>query len=327
MKRSLQKVALGLVCAAMTLEVSCIAEMDEGEVDESVTTSAIKHVFVITFENHDPGQIYGNAVDAPYINNTLIPQYARSSNFQDRLPSLPSEPHYVWMEAGTNEFTDHTFTSDFPPWFFGNSTGNTEHLVTQIKNATNGVTWRSYQEGINWLTGACPINDWGQYAAKHNPFVFFRDVAGNPPSSSNAYCASHHKELGALAADLANNAVASYNFITPNLCNDMHGNWGCPDSNKIRSGDTWLQNNLPPLIAWANTHAGVIFLVWDEGEGTPTMPFIVVGPHVKPGYTSTVAVDHSSLVKSLERILELPILPKVSSATDFSDFFQAGYFP
>jgi hypothetical protein len=323
----LQQVVLALVCAVTALEMSCIATLDdEGAVEESVTNSAIKYVFVITFENHDPGQIYGNTADAPYINNTLMAQYARSSNFQDELPSQPSEPHYLWMEAGTNVFSDHTFNSDFPPWFF-NSTGNTQHLATQIKNATNGVTWRSYQEGINAQTGACPISDSGFYSPKHNPFVFFRDVAGNPVSGSNAYCASHHKELGALAADLANNAVATYNFITPNLCNDMHGAWGCPDSNKVRSGDTWLHNNLPTLITWANAHAGVIFLVWDEGEGTPTMPFIVVGPHVKPGYVSTIAYNHSSLLKSVERILEMPILPNVSTANDFSDFFQPGYFP
>jgi hypothetical protein len=156
--------------------------------------------------------------------------------------------------------------------------------------------------------------------------VFFQDVAGTKPSTSNAYCAAHHKDLGALAGDLAAATVATYNFITPNLCHDMHGGWGC-DSNLIRSGDTWLHDNLPPLIAFANSHAGVIFLVWDEGESTGTMPFLVVGPHVKAGHNSTKAYDHSSLLKSIERILEVPVLPKAAGAIDFTDFFEPGFYP
>ena len=45
----------------------------------------IQHVFVIAMENHDGTQIYGNTTDAPYINNTLIPNYAHATNFNDEL--------------------------------------------------------------------------------------------------------------------------------------------------------------------------------------------------------------------------------------------------
>ncbi|HEX7480785.1 MAG TPA: hypothetical protein VF331_23490 [Polyangiales bacterium] len=82
--------------------------MDESNVEqtsEALTSSLHKYVFVIAMENHDANQIYGNTTDAPYINNTLIPAYARATNFNDELPSLVSEPHYVWMEAGTNAAT------------------------------------------------------------------------------------------------------------------------------------------------------------------------------------------------------------------------------
>jgi hypothetical protein len=302
-----------------------IGDVPDGQA--AVTTSAIKYVFVIAMENHDAQDIYGNTVDAPYINGTLIPQYARATNFNDELPSsIPSEPHYVWMEAGTNAFSDVTFTTDNNP-SSTNSTSSTAHLSTQIKNATNGVTWLTYQEGINSTTGACPIAGSGFYRAKHDPFIFFQDVSGNPPSKTNTYCVQHHKELGALATDLANKTVATYNFITPNQCNDMHGQTGCPDSNQIRSGDNWLKNNLPALINFANANAGVIFITWDESEATPVAPFLVVGPHVKAGYASAISYTHSSLLKSVERILNLPFLPTVSSATDLTDFFQAGYFP
>lgn len=288
-------------------------------------SSQLQYVFVIPMENHAASQIFGSS-SAPYLNDTLVPMAATSSAYQDDLPALPSEPHYIWMEAGTNAFDDHTFTGDSDP-SASNSTASTEHLVTQIRNATNGVTWMSYQEDLDAATGACPVASAGFYAAKHDPFVFFRDVSGNPPSKTEPYCVAHHKPLSALGADLELGQVARYNFITPNLCNDMHGATGCPDSNKVRAGDNWLKANLPPLIDFANSHHGVIFIVWDEPESSGTTPFLAIGAGVKKGYVSTMPISHSSLLKAEEQILGLPILPTVSGANDLSDFFEPGAYP
>jgi phosphatidylinositol-3-phosphatase len=290
-----------------------------------VHAGVIQHVFVIAMENHDAAQIYGSS-NAPYINGTLIPNYARTTNFNDELPSLPSEPHYLWMEAGTNAFSDHTFTNDNNP-SATNSTGSTAHLVRQITNSTSGVTWMTYQEGQNSTTGACPIATSGFYAPKHNPFVFFRDVSGNPPSKSNAFCAAHSKPYSSFAADLAANNLADYVFITPNQCHDMHGQSGCPNSNTVRAGDDWLKAELPRLIDWATLHAGVIFITWDEGSATTKVPFLAIGPGVKANFAGAVAYDHGSLVKSVERIFGLPFLSKVSGKNDFADLFEPGFFP
>jgi phosphatidylinositol-3-phosphatase len=306
--------ALALVCAL-------------GWGSSAARASVIQHVFVIAMENHDGTQIYGDTTDAPYINGTLIPAYAHSTNFNDPLAlSIPSEPHYVWMEAGTNAFSDHTFTTDNNP-SGSNSTASTAHLVTQIKNSVAGLTWMSYQEGLNSSTGSCPIVSNGFYAPKHAPFIFFQDVSGLPPSKTNSYCVAHHKPYSSFATDLAANNIASYVFITPNLCNDMHGATGCPNSNMIRSGDDWLKAELPRIIAWANTHAGAIFITWDEGSATSKMPFLAIGPGVKANYTGTVSYTHSSIIKSVEEIFGLPTLSTVSSSNDLSDLFQAGFFP
>ncbi len=289
--------------------------------------AVIQHVIVIPMENHDASQIIGNTANAPYINNTLLPSYAHATNFNDELAlSVPSEPHYVWMEAGTNVFSDHTFSTDSDP-SSSNSTTGTAHLVTQIKNATGSVTWMTYQEGQNTTTGNCPIVSSGFYAAKHDPFVFFKDVSGNPPSKTNAYCVAHSKPYSSFAADLAANNIADYVFITPNLCNDMHGASGCPNSNTIQAGDAWLQSELPRIITWANTHSAVIFLTWDEGSSTSKIPFLAIGPGVKANYAGGVSYTHSSIIKSVEEILGLPILSKVSTASDLSDLFNAGFFP
>ena len=71
--------------------------------------SQTKYVFVVAMENESSKSVYGSS-DAPYLNG-LIAKYAHATAFNDPLPdAIPSEPHYVWMEAGTNQFSDTTFT-------------------------------------------------------------------------------------------------------------------------------------------------------------------------------------------------------------------------
>ncbi len=290
----------------------------------SAQHSKLKRVIVIAMENHDASEIYQDAENAPYI-HSLVEQYAHTANFDDELPlEVPSEPHYIWMEAGTNHFSDTTFLGDDPP-SPSVSTGSSKHLVTQIKN-TKGLSWMSYQEGMNEETGACPIEASGFYAPKHDPFIFFRDISGDPPSKDSAYCAAHHKPYAALEHDLQGE-LSSYVFITPDLCHDMHWHRGCPKENPIRTGDRWLQAELPRLIDYADKHDSVIFLTFDEGGSTLKLPFLAIGSVVKPGYASTEHYTHSSQLKSVELILGLPLLPTVASSADFSDLFKPGLFP
>jgi phosphatidylinositol-3-phosphatase len=287
----------------------------------------IPYVFVLALENHDAGGVYGNQAAYPYLNNELLPRGARATGFHDELPmSMPSEPHYVWMEAGTNVFPDHTFTSDGDP-SASNSTSSGGHLVTQLASAQGGADWTSYQEGIDGTSGSCPIAPSGYYRPRHNPFVFFQDIAGGPPSKTAQVCAAHHKPASMLGADLGAGTVTAYNFITPDLCHDAHGATGCPSSNFERASDDWMRANLPAVVSFLDAHGGVLFIVWDEGDGTATIPFVAVGPHVKPGYANSVLYDHGSLVKSLEEIFGLPFLPAVASSNDFADLFVAGSFP
>jgi hypothetical protein len=292
--------------------------------------SRIKYVFVIAMENESAASIYGSA-SAPYLNGQILPRYARADRFLDPLPdALPSEPHYVWMEAGTNSFADATFLTDGDP-SAANSTASTAHLVAQMRGASPPVSWLSFQEGLDpATTGACPVQSAGFYAAKHDPFVFFRDVAGSPPSPTNADCAAHHRAYttAAFAQALASKTVAQFNFITPDLCHDMHGGAGCPGSDDVLSGDQWLATNLPPIIDFANANDGVIFLVWDEPTGGSALtPFIAIGPHLRAGYAGAVTYDHGSLTRSIERIFGLPALNAVAGVNDFGDLFEAGLFP
>jgi hypothetical protein len=285
---------------------------------------AIRHVFVIAMENAPASHIYGNPA-APYINNRLLPKYAHANNFNDVLPNLPSEPQYILMEAGTNVFADANFQTDSPP-SAANSTASKDHLVSQIRRSGH-TTWATYQESIDATSGGCPVASSFPYAPKHNPFVFFRDVAGNPPSQGHAYCVSHTKPYSALSGDLEANDIANYVFITPNLCHDMHGATDCPKGDRIAAGDVWLSSNLPPIIRWANNHAGVIFIVWDEGNANGKIPFLAVGPGVRSNYSNNTRYVHGSLVKTVETIFRLPILPTVAQTNDFPRLFKPHFYP
>jgi hypothetical protein len=276
-------------------------------------------VFVVAMENAREG-LLDNSADFPYLTG-LLPQAARASAFMDLLPEMSSEPHYILMEAGTNVFSDHTFTDNSSP-STKNSTASTEHLVTQL--GTAGISWTSYQEGMGAETGDCPISGAGQYRPRHNPFIFFQDVAGMPPAKTAALCVAHHAPLSSLASDLAAGSVAAYNFITPDLCHDAHGHDDCAPED---TPDSWLRATLPAILTYATDHNGVVFVIWDEAHDGGVMPFLALGPHVKPGYVGPKSYDHRSFLKTVEEILGVAPLPASAGAADLADLFVPGQFP
>ena len=88
-----------------------------------------------------------------------------------------------------------------------------------------------------------------------------------------------------------------YNWVVPNLCNDMH-NTCSPTNNPILQGDGWLSRELPKILnSQAYSNNGAVFIVWDEGAGTSDGPIgmIVLSPLAKgTGYSNTNRYTHSS---------------------------------
>ena len=275
-------------------------------------SGAIKTVFLILEENHNWSTFKGST-SAPYINNTLLPTSAHAEQYYNPPGIHPSEPNYLWLEAGTN----FGILDDNDP--STNHQSTTSHLVTFLKNAN--ISWKSYQEDISGTT--CPLTSVNNYAPKHNPFVFFDDVTNtNDPAS--AYCIAHVRPFTELATDLTNNTVASYNFITPNVCNDGHDSCS-PLNDPVAQTDTWLMQNLPAIMNSTAYKAGgvAIFIIWDEGEGGDgPIGMIVIFPNAKPGYSNAIHYDHSSTLRTMEEIFHVtPLLGGAASATDLSDLF------
>jgi phosphatidylinositol-3-phosphatase len=288
----------------------------------------------------------------------------------------PSEPNYLWADAGTN----FGILNDADP-FPNNNHDTSLHLSALLTNA--GKTWKSYQEdidlaknGLNQLInvplaadqwtvplasfqgafGNGTVNAFNQhnqynYAAKHNPMVFFTDTnGGNDPTTSNPL-RSHSAPLQQLFADLNSDSVADYNWISPDQYNDMHtslsgGYAGLTgDAANIKQGDDFLRQVVPVIMASkAYQENGVIILWWDESEtdgvsgDNPdrfdhTVGEIVISKHAHQNvdglpYASQVNLTHSSDLRTMEKIFGVsPLLGDAANATDLSDLFQPGAIP
>lgn len=285
-----------------------------------VNPSPIKTVFVIVMENHNWDTIR-QASSASYINQSIIPNASYANQYYS--PGVhPSEANYLWMEAGTN----FGVKSDNPP--SDNHQSSTNHLTTLLNN--NGISWKSYQEGIDGTS--CPLKDTGFYAPKHNPMVYFDDIT-NSNDSASLMCILHIRPFEEFSSDLAKNTIGQYNFITPNLCNDMHGAQGCSDD-LIATGNNWLSHVVPQITSSkAYKDGGALFITWDEGEDDTSknvtsdgpIGMIVMSPFAKGGgYANAIHYTHSSLLKTLEEIFNVtPLLGDAAnpSTYDLSDLF------
>jgi len=272
----------------------------------------IHTVFLILMENHDWSSISGSA-SAPYINGTLLPMASHAEKYFNPPGLHPSEPNYLWLEAGTN----FGVLDDNVP--VANHQSSSSHLVTLLDAA--GLSWRAYEEGTSGIV--CPLTDLGPYAVRHDPFVFFDDVT----AINSAYasrCIDHVRPYAELRTDLGNDTVARYNFITPNVCNDMHDSCA-PQNDPVRQGDDWLSAELPKILssqAYANN--GAVLITWDEGEtGDGPIGMIAVSPRAKGGgYSNAVHYTHGSTLRTLQEIFGLtPLLGDAAGETDLSDLF------
>jgi hypothetical protein len=176
-------------------------------------------------ENEGAGgqQILGNTAEAPYLNSLVTPNTANSAQvsycscyhndlatYNGNNPSIhPSEPNYVWMEAGSNL----SKADDNDPYGSGNSVpqivnylqANTnlspENLSGLIQQA--GLTWKSYSEGTNLLnTNGTNFNTAGG-TLTNNPVLFGNwtvplvSFSGNSTSYTNEYNHTHQYNFAA----------------------------------------------------------------------------------------------------------------------------------
>jgi len=276
----------------------------------SGTTKGKVTIFTIVMENHDYAEIVGSS-NAPYI-NSLIAQYGLATNYMDS-GVHPSLPNYLTMISGAPQYPGKNdllpTQSPFPV--------TKDNLGTQLEAAK--IPWKSYQESMG---SPCMLTTVGTlYAPKHDPFLYFTDMAGS------SLCASRNVDYGSFAGDLA---AGTYPFmwITPNLTDDGHNPTTAPVTG-LQQSDAWASVEIPKiLMSNAYKNGGVIFLTWDEAEGRGTdskdqIPMIIIAPNIKSaGYKSSTAYSHKSYLATVEDLLGLPRLATVASEPSMMEFFK-----
>lgn len=267
----------------------------------------VQTIFIIVMENRSWSQIKDNP-SAPYLNQVLLPIASYCEQYFAPPGLRPSEPNYLWLEAGTN----FGIIDNNDPEL--NHQNTTNHLVAQLRNA--GLSWKTYQEDIDGTY--VPLTATNLYTPRHNPFVYFDDVTGtNNPA--DPYGIAHIRPYSQLASDLSSGRVARYNFIKPNLCHDTHD---C----EIEVGDAWLASEVPHILnSPAYQNAGALFITWDEGQSGDEGPIglIVLSPFARGGgYSNNIYYTHSSTLRTFQELLGVtPLLGDAAQASNFSDLF------
>ena len=213
----------------------------------------------------------------------------------------PSLPNYLALTSGST----HGISSDCT-----SCSVNAPNLVDQLTSA--GISWKAYLQDV---PGPCFTGtSAGNYAKRHNPFIYYVDVAGNRSRCSNLV------GFGALNSDLRSRQLPTFAWITPNLCNDTHD---CG----VDVGDRFLAGIVPSLLGELGPH-GFLIVTWDEGTtnagccgGAASgghIATIVAGPEVKPGGRQRAPVDHYGVLATIERALGLPLLGGAANASNGS---------
>jgi len=322
----------------------------------------IRHVFVLLLENQSYAQTFGERSSAPYLARTLPAQGALLTHYY--AIGHASLGNYVALVSGQapNEATQ----LDCPTFadFKASASGLDAHgqlpgsgcvypaivptLPDQLEAA--GLTWKGYMEDMgknprreSATCGHVPLGRHDpshtaqlsdQYAAKHNPFVYFHSIIDD-----QARCDAHVVNFERLPQDLASEATtANYIFITPNLCNDGH-DARCVDGRRggLAAIDQFLQQWVPLITrSSAFRAAGLLIVTFDEsdgagregssaccgeqplpgaryrpgfnGPGGGRVGAVVLSPFVKPGTVSNVPYNHYSLLRTVETIFGLPPL-------------------
>jgi len=245
------------------------------------TVPSFSHVFVIVMENHEYSSVIGNPA-APYTNG-LVASYGLATSYY--AASHPSLPNYLALTAGST----FGIASDCTTCFV-----SATNIADQVEGS--GRSWKAYMEDmpVPCYMGASS----GNYAMKHNPFMYYNDIRNNP-----VRCAAHVAPFTQFWVDMSSGQVPDFVWITPNMCNDTHD---CP----VGTGDAWLRSVVPTITGSAAfRNGGVLFITWDEGSSNAGccsgswgghVATLVMAPNAISGFRSGVAENHYGLLRTIE---------------------------
>ena len=225
------------------------------------------HVFVIMMENTQYKALLsaGNP-DTRYIQHLAGAFGLATSYFGVTHPSLPN---YIAATSGQTWGSNSDDIGQAPLF-------NHQNLVDQFDAAH--VSWKGYMESLPHAGDLVDVTKNGLYVRKHDPFLMYPDVYQDPARAGNVV------PLTQLSTDLSDGHVPQFAWITPNICDDMHGGaTACPypsspqspaQATLYKDGNAFLRTWVGLIThskAWTGHSA--IFITWDEGGFSDVSPY------------------------------------------------------
>jgi hypothetical protein len=315
----------------------------------------IKHVWIVVLENRGYDETFGPMSKAPYLAKTLTSQGQLLTHYygighaslDNYITMVSGQPPNTVTQADCLTYQDFVGTvgSD------GVAVGQGCVYPTSVKTIADQLeakqlAWKGYAEDmaasttepktcrhpqLNQQDHSQSATKDDQYAARHNPFVYFHSIIDRPICNTNVV------DLSALPGDLASKTTTPhYSFITPDLCSDGHDT-PCADGRPggLESVNTWLQEWIPKITGSpAYADGGLLIVNFDEAGGSdasdccgepmgPNTPnnggptqgngggrtgAVLLSPYIQAGSVNDTPYNHYSLLRSAEDIFGLPHL-------------------
>ncbi len=280
------------------------------------------HVFILMLENRSDDQAMRYM---PYLTG-LANQYGEG--LQAYSPSHGSFNAYLEVVAGA---APHNGESDG-----GNCNGNgcnqpyTPNNMVRELNA-KGLTWRGYFQSMP-SAGYMGVSS-GEYVKRHNPYAFLSDVVNS--RSQQLHMVPWNSNF---AADLADDNVANYTWLVPDLTHDGHDP-GDDDETALHNADQYLSEVLPALLQsryFQPGGDGVLLVTFDEGElqGDDSCSswqpqgcgghifFAVIGPKTDRNYQTSTHIMQNDMLRGTCDMLRISPCPgDGAQAAGIAEFF------
>lgn len=279
----------------------------------------LEHVFVLVLENSNYDATWG-AGGPPYLKTlqrmgAFVPDYFGTGHV--------SADNYIAMTSG--QLPTPPFMSDCENWTacYGIERArpdNGRNITDQLLE--KGLRWKAYMES---MPGTCvhpaatqPVDPYSSpYATRHDPFVYYPTILD---AADPHYCDTHVVPYDRFSGDLADDAVGNYTFITPDTCSDGHDGSnpvtpctkGAGHPGGLTEVNTWLMDNVPPILDYVRSHRGALVITFDENGFTDPnccdangafgghIGALVLSPFVRPGTVSHLTSDHYGLLRTIE---------------------------
>jgi phosphatidylinositol-3-phosphatase len=240
---------------------------------------AFDRVVLVVFENKEYDQVL-RSPEAPTF-GSLARRYALLENYHG--VAHPSLPNYLALVSGSTQGITSDCTS---------CQVRAPNLADTLEQA--GRTWKVYAEGLPrpGFVGSSA----GRYAKKHNPLVYFTDVAASRDRLRRVV------PLSTFRRDLEGGSLPDFALVVPDLCHDMHD---C----SIATGDRFLRTWVPRITPALGTN-GIIITLFDEGytsEGCchgraagGHIAGIISGPGAGVGVSIRTRVNQYSILRLIE---------------------------